>query len=276
MNDRRPGMYYVPNEGMRYWDGESWSRSEPLRDDSERSKSPEAAEEASMGRRARRKGILPWVVAGIAVIAAGAMAALLVIGGGASGALAFATGTPDSAKDVSSPAASKSAAPATKKKSSRPASTTSVSPRAIAPTAKKQSRPPATKAAPTKAPKPVSTFDDDYARLMTGRIVEDIATADERMLDRPLNAGNTMGFLSDTMSNLEGAGVPDVKDQVHYVALLRTLGQFYDKAEWQLSEDQITEAAATYTVARKATSELLTILNPVLGTKHKLPVWSWM
>ncbi len=275
MNDRRPGMYYVPNEGMRYWDGESWSESEPPRDDSERSKAPQAAEEASIARRAGRKGVLPWVIAGIAVIAAGAMAALLVIGGGARGALAFATETPDSAKDVSSPAASRPAAPATEKKSSRPASTTPASPRATAPTAK-QSRPPATKPAPTRAPKPVSTFDDDYARLMAGRIVEDIATADERMLDRPLNAANTMGFLSDTMSNLEGAGVPDVKDEAHYVALVRTLSDFYDKAEWQLSEDQITEAAATYTVARGATSELLTLLNPVLGTKHKLAAWSWM
>jgi len=35
MKDRRPGTYYFPNEGLRYWDGEEWSESEPRPDNPE-------------------------------------------------------------------------------------------------------------------------------------------------------------------------------------------------------------------------------------------------
>jgi hypothetical protein len=260
-------MYYVPNEGMRYWDGEEWSESEPRSRDTEVAV---VAEQPTANRAAGGNSVLPWLVAGVAMVAAAVMAALLVIGGSPGAELASASEASAGAR-ASTPAASPPRATATKK-TSRPSSTKPAT-RATS----KPSRPPSTKPAPAQAPEPVSTFDDEYARIVAGRIVRDIATADERMLDRPdIGGDSAMAFLSKDMGNLEKAGLPDVKDRAHYVALVRTLGQFYDKAEWQLSEDQITEAAATYTVARKATSELLTILNPVLGTKHKLPAWSWL
>lgn len=267
MNDRRPGMYYVPNEGMRYWDGEIWSESEPRSVDTE---AAVAAEKPTANRPAGGKKVLPWLVAGVAVTAAGVMAALLVMGGGPGADLASASEA-SAAAGTSTPAASAPHATAKKKPSAPPSTRPSTK------ATKKPSAPPSTKPAPAQAPKPASTFDDEYARIIAGRIVRDVTTADERMLDRPdIRGDSAMAFLSKDMGNLEEAGLPDVKDQAHYVALVRTLGQFYDKAEWQLMENQITEAAATYTVAREATSELLIILNPVLGTKHKLPAWSWM
>ena len=61
--------------------------------------------------------------------------------------------------------------------------------------------------------------------------MDDIATADERFSDRPdLGADRTMAFLSANMERLLNAGMPPVKDQAHYYALVTTLGQFYDKA----------------------------------------------
>ena len=157
--------------------------------------------------------------------------------------------------------------------------------------AKPAQNPKATTKAPTRpSPKPAqsqgapapsvptkeSTFDASYARTVAEYIVEDIATADERFLNRPeLGAAPTLGFLSENMTRLENAGMPPVSDPAKYFALVRTLREFYSKAEAQLPGD-ISGAAATYTVSRKGTSELLTILNPVLGTKHKLPPWSWM
>jgi hypothetical protein len=106
--------------------------------------------------------------------------------------------------------------------------------------------------------------------------VRDVATADERFSDRPdLGADRTMEFLSTDMARLLDAGMPPVKDQAHYYALVTTLEDFYGKAAAQLPDD-VTGAAATYTVARQATNELLGLLNPVLGTRHVLPKWNFM
>ena len=88
MTDRRRGMYYVPNEGMRFWDGEEWAEEEPPPEDSERPNAPHTVQASTVTRRAGRKGVLPWVVAGITGIAVGVLATLLVIGGVASEALA--------------------------------------------------------------------------------------------------------------------------------------------------------------------------------------------
>jgi hypothetical protein len=295
MNDRRPGTYYVPNEGLRYWDGEQWLEDEPQPNGSER---PDAAQQPTGGRRARGRRALPWAATCMAVIASVVIGKLL-LGGGAATALATASDaitalvspSPTSPADASAPVRSAPAVPATKKPSPapsarstsaakatkkplRPPSTTAAPARPVAPATKEPSPPSPAKPAATAAPEPADNFDDAYAREIAVRIVEDIATADERMLDRPRNARTTMASLSEDMGNLEEAGLPDVKDQVDYVARIRTLGEFYDEAEWELSDDQITEAVARYTIARKATSELLTTLNQVLGTKHQLPAWS--
>ncbi|WP_374969003.1 hypothetical protein [Terrabacter sp. BE26] len=120
------------------------------------------------------------------------------------------------------------------------------------------------------------SFDKEYAKEIAGRILEDVATGDERFLDQPeLGASTTMNFLSTDMDNLLGCGIPTVKDQAHYSALVTTLRDFYAKASDQLPDD-VTGAAATYTIARQHTSELLTLLNPALGTRHRLPAWSYM
>jgi len=301
MNDRRPGTYYVPNEGLRYWDGEQWLEDEPQPNGSERPDALDAAQQPTGDRRARGRRALPWAATFMAVIASVVIGKLLLLGGGAGAAFATASDaitalvspSPTSPADASAPVRSTPATPATKKPSPapstaarssspaakatkkplRPPSTTAAPARPVAPATKKPSPPSPAKPSTTAAPEPADNFDDAYAREIAVRIVEDIATADERMLDRPRNARTTMASLSEDMGNLEEAGLPDVKDQVDYVALIRTLGEFYDEAEWELSEDQITEAVARYTIARKATSELLTTLNPVLGTQHQLPAW---
>lgn len=127
--------------------------------------------------------------------------------------------------------------------------------------------------APTETP---DSFDDSYARTVAGYIVEDVATADERFSDHPgIGASTTMDFLSEDMGRLLDAGMPPVKDQAHYYALVTTLEKFYSKAANQLPDD-VMGAAATYTVARENTGELLSLLNPVLGTKYKLGQWSFM
>lgn len=84
-----------------------------------------------------------------------------------------------------------------------------------------------------------------------------------------------MDFLSADMGRLLNAGMPPVKNQAHYYALVTTLEQFYGKAAVQLPDD-VMGAAATYTVARQSTAELLGMLNPILGTKHTLPPWKFM
>jgi len=100
--------------------------------------------------------------------------------------------------------------------------------------------------------------------------------ADEYFLDSPeIGTSTTMGFLSAHMGRLLNAGMPPVADKAHYYALVTTLEKFYGNAAYQLPDDVIG-AAATYTVARQATSELLGLLNPVLGTKYTLPKWSFM
>lgn len=118
-------------------------------------------------------------------------------------------------------------------------------------------------------------FDAEWARTNARNIVEDIAAADERMLDRPeIGGSTTMWFLADNMDRLMDAGVPPGEDPAQYMALLQTLGDFYTLAGDQLPGD-VMGAAATYTVARENTSTLLDILNSALGTSHSLPPWSF-
>lgn len=203
----------------------------------------------------------------------------------------------------STPSAPTGASPAT---SAATAAATATSPkaakstRAIAPTPsntpRSTSRPAATSKPSATKPKstsalPVATrvttkatipaeapdsFDESYARTVAGNIVEDIGTADERFSDHPeIGASTTMDFLAGDMGRLLDAGMPPVKDQAHYYALVTTLQKFYSKAADQLPDD-VTGAAATYTVARENTGELLSLLNPVIGTKYKLGQWSFM
>lgn len=128
----------------------------------------------------------------------------------------------------------------------------------------------------TDASEPADVFDKEYATEIARRIVRDIATGDERFSDRPeLGAATTMDFLSSDMENLLSCGTPASAPATEYRALVTTLRDFYAKAATQLPDD-ITGAASTYTVARKHTAELLTMLNPPLGTKHSLPRWSFM
>jgi outer membrane biosynthesis protein TonB len=188
------------------------------------------------------------------------------------------TTTPETtAPQTTTPEASPTPAPAV-----APASAPAVAPVPGPAPAPAAAPAPAPAPAPAAAPAPedpppaaVDNFDKAYARTVTADIVSDIATADERFLDQPeIGTTTTMGFLSADMGRLLNAGMPPVANKAHYVALVSTLESFYAKASDQLPDDVIG-AAATYTVARQATSELLGLLNPVLGTNHTLPAWSF-
>lgn len=119
-------------------------------------------------------------------------------------------------------------------------------------------------------------FDKAYAKVIAGRIVEDVATGDARFMDRPeLGAATTMDFLSTDMEDLLGCGMAPVTDKASYYATITTLRDFYAKAGDQLPHD-VYGALATYTVARQHTAELLTLLNPILGTRNHLAPWTYI
>lgn len=129
---------------------------------------------------------------------------------------------------------------------------------------------------PVNPPPETDAFDKAYAKVIAGRIVEDVATGDTRFMDRPdLRAATTMGFLSTDMEDLLDCGMPRLGDKATYYATVATLRDFYAKAGDQLPRD-VDGALATYTVARQHTAELLTLLNPILGTRYRLPPWSYI
>ncbi|WP_442294667.1 hypothetical protein [Terrabacter sp. 2RAF25] len=134
---------------------------------------------------------------------------------------------------------------------------------------------PATMPARDPDPPEASSFDLEYARLVVRYIVEDIATADARMVDPSTTTTATMTFLAEDMDKLQDAGIPPVSDPARYLARVQVLGQFYAKAAVLLPDDAIG-AVAAYMVAREDTSKLLAVLNPILGTHHKLPPWKFM
>jgi hypothetical protein len=128
---------------------------------------------------------------------------------------------------------------------------------------------------PVDPPPATDAFDKACAKVIAGRVVEDVATGDARFMDRPdLGAATTMGFLSTDMEDLLNCGMPRVADQATYYATVTTLRDFYAKAGDQLPQD-VDGALATYSVARQHTGELLTVLNPILGTRYQLPPWSY-
>lgn len=137
-----------------------------------------------------------------------------------------------------------------------------------------QAQPPAPKPAPTT--NPAASFDVKRATTVVGWIVADIATADERMLDRPeIGGATTMGSLAQDMRYLADAGMPPVADPANYYGRVTALEERYTIARDLLYADNTMEAAAAYSVARENTQTLLDVLNPVLGTSHQLPAWSW-
>lgn len=290
----QPGWYYqVGEDRVRYWDGESW------RDEEGNGHAagalvpaPSATQELTgrhgKGHRARAGLLIATCVALVATGAVGGAAALTVLNtknaataltaagqnGNATRSPAPITAVPSSAG--STPPAPTTHAPMTPNKPATPPKpAASVKATRPSPTTTRRPAPAVTQRAPVPAPTTADAFDKAYARIVAKNIVEDIATADERFTDSPeIGASSTMNFLSADMGRLLDAGLPPVKDEAHYYALVTTLEDFYGKAATQLPDD-VLGAAATYTVARERTAELLGLLNPVLGTKHALPEWSF-
>ncbi|MFH5822256.1 hypothetical protein [Georgenia sp. AZ-5] len=185
-----------------------------------------------------------------------------------------AEATPTPAAPAAAPAPSAAPAPEV---ASDPRAPAAPPPRASAPPAPRTSAPtPALGPAPAPAQTTEDNFHEDRAATVTEWLVEDVASADERFHDRPDIMGwAPLANLADNMDRLHDAGVPPGQDPAHYLARLATLQQFYDRAADEITYD-VPAAAATYTVARGHTQELLDALNPVLGTSHVLPPWSFL
>ena len=116
MDDRQPGMYYVPYEGMRYWDGEKWTDQDPSADSptlppTEGSQvGTQSATEAARIRTGRSGRV---VMLCIAMLAAGAAAVALASGSVSTSGLASALGFPGEAEAAAAPAVAAQAKVAT-------------------------------------------------------------------------------------------------------------------------------------------------------------------
>ena len=130
-----------------------------------------------------------------------------------------------------------------------------------------------------KAATPSATanaFNKEYATSVATGIMTASANADAYFLDSPeIGTASMLWLLSNDMGRLATAGIPPGQDPATYLATLTTLGQFYANAASQISAS-IPQAAATYTVARGHTQELLKILNGATGASNHLPDWKFM
>jgi hypothetical protein len=78
MDGRRPGWYYLPNEGMRYWDGDNWTYGEPQTPGLKRSSPPAPAGKPVVGSSSSGKRTLTWLMVGFAVAAAAIVMTLVL------------------------------------------------------------------------------------------------------------------------------------------------------------------------------------------------------
>lgn len=286
MGEDKPGWYYVGTGQLRYHDGDGWTdQYKPI--EGPKTSSVPVINESSDAARSNKSPDVKKPHRRTSPIVIALCAGLVGLGVGVgllnSNVLtSWASWASERAGQGSAletpPPTSQAAAVKPKVKPKVPAKVgppKAIAPKAIANPAPTHASAP--KASPaTRAPAAIDDFDKAYAGLVTADLVDDIATADERFLDQPkLGASTTMGFLSADMGRLLNAGMPPMADKAHYYALVTTLENFYGQAADQLPEDVIG-AAATYTVARQSTSELLGLLNPVLGTKYALARWSFM
>jgi hypothetical protein len=124
------------------------------------------------------------------------------------------------------------------------------------------------------APAAVSDFDTGYATTVISDMVYEIGTSDAQFTVHPdIDMSTSLGFLSADMARLLNAGTPPVANTAHYFALVNTVARSYGTAADQVP-DHVVAAATAYSAARKATTELLGLLNPVLGTKFALATWT--
>jgi hypothetical protein len=286
MGGEKPGWYYAGNGQLRYHDGDGLTdQYKPIEgpqattvlldtepSDTRSNKSPDV-------KKPHRRTSHFVIALCVALLALGVGGGLLKAGVLSSWA-SWASAQAGQGSTVKAPPAPTKPATAVKPKVKAKVPATVTHPKAVAP--KAVAAPLATHASSsnaspvTRAPAAIDNFNKAYARQVTADLVDDVATADKRFLDHPeLGASTTMGFLSADMSRLLNAGMPPVADKAHYYALVTTLEKFYGEAADQLPDD-VMGAAVTYTVARQSTSELLGLLNPVLGTKYALAKWSFV
>ena len=112
-------------------------------------------------------------------------------------------------------------------------------------------------------------YDSDYADVIAGRIVEDIADLDEYMGDG-IAVQPALKMLAKDYEDLTSLGAPPGVDKANYLARVTTLQSFTEDAADVWYDDQML-ASTKYEVVRKETVPLLIQLNKVTSTKHKLP-----
>ncbi|MFK5645114.1 hypothetical protein ACI3ET_01180 [Ornithinimicrobium sp. LYQ121] len=125
---------------------------------------------------------------------------------------------------------------------------------------------------PTSPPRSTSTvgdFDVDWAHVCAERILRDIETVDERIVDGGA-VGSGLGLLASSYGCLADRGAPPGVDAGDYLPRLATLQDFATRAANTYLDDPM-EASATYSVVRQETAPVLQMLNEATGSAYALP-----
>ncbi len=112
-------------------------------------------------------------------------------------------------------------------------------------------------------------FDEAYAVDTATRVVEDLETVDERLLDG-IAVASALYLLSDSYGYLGNAGVPPGVDAAEYVTQLDTLQTFAELAGDEYADDPVN-ASARYAVLKEETVIIFNQINAATGSNLQVP-----
>lgn len=114
-----------------------------------------------------------------------------------------------------------------------------------------------------------ASFDAEWADVCAGRILEDIAVVDERLLDG-IAVSSGLLLLADSYDCLNNdVGVPPGVDAAAYYALIDTCSQFASDASMLWGSNSM-EAEAKYQAVRVHTPELLDMISLGTGKTYEI------
>lgn len=124
---------------------------------------------------------------------------------------------------------------------------------------------------PTAAePEPeADDFDAAWAQECAGRVVRDMETVDERLLDG-ISVSSGLDLLSGSFDCFDDAGIPPGSDEAEYLSLVWTLSDFTSDAADLYWDDPMT-ATAKYQVVRENTESLFATINAATGSDYRVP-----
>lgn len=128
---------------------------------------------------------------------------------------------------------------------------------------------PTAPAQPTTPAGTVPRFNVDAAHYCAERILRDISTVDERVMDGG-SVPSALGLLASSYGCLADRGAPPGVDAADYLARLATLEDYALQAAASYPVDPL-QGVATYDVVRQETAPLLQMLNQAIGSDYTLP-----